>query len=620
MPAYTQERGKVMLNTKNTKMNRKERRANKVQIINGQIVKTEVKNDSAKTRESNNLSIIVNQLKNRKRVSKTKALKLGKIRVNDLLEKGKDKTSFMSMAYSETPGQVGKITNVMSTICSITKESWENEDGTINKELFYRAFACADKKNPGIKDHWDTIFTENTPSFIKGLNLSNYVEMTYDIYYISNVEIAAFRNQMAEIDPSKLTYNDIVKIQADLYHLFRAFQESSIDVTKDKDKDFITKYDEIVGYVPRKYTKNPDNYRHNIEEVLKNKDVEYEIEINTKDNYAITRNDILCDALTEVHEKFITNEIITTAEDTVTDLMREVVGTSACLSTEDKLHCESIISIVSASFQSDTKLDRDEYKACRNALYTICADYTEDPDDATAMILDMIIARYHITYENKLERNNDVTKIRLGVAKMILGGILPLYLNSRQSYTIEFGPKDYCLFQELEEGQRFELCDGDIIADGILVGCLNITSENEDKVCSIETDAAYVVDGVLYAEMDMYADLDCNVQSIVIEELYKEGSTVDDIKAGTANDYLGKDTYNDMLDNTVGITGKTHNILTLEENGVRIIRGKLNEHSAKLLAGQNTLGICAENSIAIHKPFDPEIDKKPYSCKIAVFC
>ena len=120
--------------------------------------------------------------------------------------------------------------------------------------------------------------------------------------------------------------------------------------------------------------------------------------------------------------------------------------------------------------------------------------------------------------------------------------------------------------------------------------------------------------------MDMYADLDCNVQSIVIEELYKEGSTVDDIKAGTANDYLGKDTYNDMLDNTVGITGKTHNVLTLEENGVRIIRGKLNEHSAKLLAGQNTLGICAENSIAIHKPFDPEIDKKPYSCKIAVFC
>ena len=75
----------------------------------------------------------------------------------------------------------------------------------------------------------------------------------------------------------------------------------------------------------------------------------YEIEINTKDNYAITRSDILCDALAETHENFITKEVIATAEDTITDLMRSVIGTSACLSTEDKLHCESIISTVSPS-------------------------------------------------------------------------------------------------------------------------------------------------------------------------------------------------------------------------------------------------------------------------------
>ena len=611
-----------MLNTNSgSKMNRKERRTNKVQIINGQVVKSEIKVEKAPVRDQNNLAIIVNQIKNRKRVSKTKALKLGKICVNDLLGEGKDKTSFMSMAYSETPGQVGKITNVMSTICSITKESWTNEDGSINKDLFYNAFACADKKNPGHKDHWDTIFKEGTPSVTKGVSLSHYVEMAYDIYYISNVEITAFKNQMMEIDPDKITYEDIVKIQADLYHLFRAFQESSIDVTKDKDKDYVTKYDEIVGYVPRKYTKNPDNYRHNITEVLRSKDVEYEIEINTKDGYAITRSDILCDALAETHENFITKEVIATAEDTITDLMRSVIGTSACLSEQDKLHCESIISTVSASFQSDIKLDRDEYKACRNALYTICADYTEDPDDATAMILDMIIARYHLTYEGKLERNNDVSKIRLGVAKMVLGGILPLYLNGRQSYTIEFGPKDYTLFQELEEGQRFELCDGDIIADGILVGCLNFNNDTEDEVCSIETDAAYVIDGVLYAEMDMYADLDCDVQSVVIEQLYVAGSTANDIKAGTADDAYGKDTYNDMLNNTMTITGRRHNVLTLEDcNGIRSIRGKLNAHSAALLEGQNTLEITAENSIAIHIPFDSEVDKYQYGCEVVVFC
>ena len=83
-----------MLNTNTgSKMNRKERRANKIQIMNGQVVKSEVKVEKAPVREQNNLAIIVNQIKNRKRVSKTKALKLGKICVNSLLGKGKDKTS-----------------------------------------------------------------------------------------------------------------------------------------------------------------------------------------------------------------------------------------------------------------------------------------------------------------------------------------------------------------------------------------------------------------------------------------------------------------------------------------------------------------------------------------------
>lgn len=613
------ERGINMLKTNKRNMNREERRNSKVQVINGQIVKSEVKCDKAETRKETNLAIIVNQLKNRKRITKTKALKLGKIRVSELLEG--DKTSFMALAYSEVPSQVGMITNNLATICSITRESWENKDGSINKDLFYRAFVCCDKKHPGLKDHWDAIFASNTPSLTKDLKLKSYVEMAYDVYYISNIEIAAFKAQLEELDPNKITYDDIAKIQADLYHLFRAFQESSIDVTKDKDKDFRIHYDDIVGYVPREYSTHPEDYRHNIEEVMKNRDMQYEIQINSKDNCAIIRNDILCEALADEHEMFITNEIIATAEDSVTDLMREVIGTSACLSTEDKLHCESLISIVSASFQSDVKLDKAEYRAIRNGLYTICSNYTEEADDATAMILDLIAAKYRITHRGELQRNDDITKIRMGCAKMILGGILPLYLNNRSSYTMEFGPKDYTLFQELEDGQRFEIYDGDIIADNTLVGCLNFDNDTEEEICSIVTNAAYIIDGILYVECDMYADLDCTVETAVIEQLYVEGSNANTIKEETANDNYGKDTYNDMLDNTMTITGRRHNVLTMTDvNGIRSIRGKLNAHSAMLLEEQDTLEINAENSIAICIPYDPEFDNAEYTCEVLVFC
>lgn len=602
----------MLKTTKTTKMNMK------VEVINGQIVKAEAKNDKAAKRNETNISIIANQLRNRKRLTKDKALKLATIKVSEML-KG-NKTNFMALAYSEKESQVGMITNNMATICSITRQSWENEDGSINKNLFYAAFVCCDKKHPGNKENWEPIFTEENPSLTRGLRLKSYVEMVYDVYYISNIEIAKFREQLMELDINKITYDDIVMIQSDLYHLFRAYQESSIDETKDKSKTFKIKWDEIIGYVPRTYSTHSEDYRHNLEEVMKDRTVAYEIQINSKDNAALIRNDILCDALAEVHESFITNEVIATAEDSVTDLMREVIGTSESMTIEDKLHCESIISVVAASFKTDDKLSKEEYKAIRDALYTVVSNYADDVEEATAIILDLIAAKYRVNFKGELVRNSDIAKIRLGCAKMILGGILPLYLNNKQTYTRIFGHKEFTLFQELEDGQRFAIEDGDIIADGILIGCLNFDNENEEEICKITTDAAYVLDGQLYIEQNIYEDIDCDTETVVIETLYKEATTAE-VQSGEANDNYGRDTYVDMIDNDIVITGRRHNILIMEDaNGVRHIRGKLNGHSAALLEGQNTLEVTVDNSMAIHVPYDPEVDDSEYCCEVVVFC
>ena len=60
----------MLKTTKTTKMNMK------VEVRNGQIVKAEVKNDKAAKRNETNISIIANQIRNRKRTTKAKALKL----------------------------------------------------------------------------------------------------------------------------------------------------------------------------------------------------------------------------------------------------------------------------------------------------------------------------------------------------------------------------------------------------------------------------------------------------------------------------------------------------------------------------------------------------------------
>lgn len=600
-------------------LNRTMKRANKVEINGGKVEMKTAKKETAKKRNEVNLSIIANQIRNRKRISKDKALKLAKIQVAKMLEG--DKTSFMSLAFSELESQVGKITNNMSTICSLTKNAWVKENGAIDTKLFYNAFKCCDKKNPGIKDHWDTIFTEDTASLTKGLRLQHCTNMVYDVYYISNIEIVAFKNQLMDLDPKKIGYEDIVAIQNDLYHLFRAFQESSIDVTKDKAKDFAIKWDEIIGYVPRIFSNHVDDYIDNLEEVIKDRNIAYDILVDSKDEAKQIRNDNLCDSLLVAHTDFINSEILATADDSITEIMREVVGMSNNLTTDDKLHAESIISIVAASFKAEDSLTDEEYKAIRNALYTIAAQDADDAETATGIILDLICAKYRITHRGELVRNNDISKIRLGCAKMILGGILPLYLNNKSSYTRVFGHKEFTMFQELEDGQRFEIEDGDIIADSMIVGCLNFNAENEEEICSIVTDAAYVIEGQLYIEQDIYEDIDCETETLIIDALYNEAS-VQDVKDGNADDNYGETTYNDMLEGgDMAITGKAHNILVMEDaNGMKHIRGRVNDHTANMLAGESVLSINKENSIAVHVPFNPEEDDNEYCCEVLVFC
>lgn len=583
-----------------------------LEVVNGELtVKATTTYKTAETRELEKLTVIANRIRNRKRVSKDKALKLAKIKLNDMLGKGRDKTSFMSMAFSEDEQQVGKLTAQMSIICSLTKEAWCKEDGSIDTELFYAAFKCCDKKNVGVNESWEPIFKEDGISLTKELRLSNFMEMTYNVYYISNIEILRFKDQLEGLDPTKITYEDIVKIQSDLYHLFRAFQESSIDVVKDKKKQYKIKWDDIIGTVPKIYSKHADDYRHNIDAVIADKTVKYDIEVNSKDDAKQTRGDVLCDALLETHINFIQEEILATAEDSITELMQGVIGTSDVLDTEAKLHAESIISIVAASFKSEDSLDREEYKAIRNALYTIAAEEAETAEEATAIVLDLIAAKYTVDHRGNLNRNYDISKTRLGTAKMILGGILPLYLNNKSTYTKIFSKQEFCLFQELEDGQRFSIEDGEIIADGMIIGALNSDEDTE-----LVSDAAYVVDGELYVECDIYADLDCEVQTVVLDSLYLE-APVQDVVAGKADDNFGRDAYVALCKaNEVTITGKKHNIVAADG----VIRARLNDYSVLALEGQSTLEITPDNTIAVHIPYDKEVDKYEYCCEVIVFC
>lgn len=60
----------------------------------------------------------------------------------------------------------------------------------------------------------------------------------YVYYVVTNEDIAMLRDRIQSMSKSKMTKEDAKALQADLPPFIRAFQESSIDVSKDKDKVF----------------------------------------------------------------------------------------------------------------------------------------------------------------------------------------------------------------------------------------------------------------------------------------------------------------------------------------------------------------------------------------------
>ena len=158
----------------------------------------------------------------------------------------KELVKLLALNYS-CDCKVGEITNAATAVCTARPEEFFNEDGTLNKDLFCKAFKTADRRN-GTVSAYKTIFAKDENVFTYVLHYDNRYKVI--AHYVSNKEIDEFAKRISKLDLNKITPDDIKRIQADLWFLFRAWQESSIDVVKDKDKAFKKAFGHIIGFIP----------------------------------------------------------------------------------------------------------------------------------------------------------------------------------------------------------------------------------------------------------------------------------------------------------------------------------------------------------------------------------
>lgn len=150
----------------------------------------------------------------------------------------------MALNY-DCNSKVGSWTNLAMAICTALPTEFFHEDGTPNKERLTRAFKTMTLN--GTVEHYESIFMAQVN--IAEFFLKEYGMYKVVAYYVSNKEVKLFKERLQNLNLNTLTVEDVKAIQADLWFLFRAWQESSIDMTKDKSKQFILGMEEILGRI-----------------------------------------------------------------------------------------------------------------------------------------------------------------------------------------------------------------------------------------------------------------------------------------------------------------------------------------------------------------------------------
>lgn len=174
-------------------------------------------------------------------ITKESFLKMGKIELPAAIKA--NPLMVLALSYDQD-SKVGIWTNKAMNICTALPSEFLNEDGKGANKQFNRAFINAGKGN-GSNKHYERIFNEELNISI--FNLVADPDFKVEAYYVSNKEINMFDKALRNLDLAELNLIDVMNIQADLWFLFRAWQESSIDMVKDKAKQFAKGMDEILG-------------------------------------------------------------------------------------------------------------------------------------------------------------------------------------------------------------------------------------------------------------------------------------------------------------------------------------------------------------------------------------
>lgn len=410
--------------------------------------------------------------------------------------------------------------------------------------------------------------------WIEGYNMFkqfNFATGQHYVYYVvTNEEIKMLADRIAAMSKDKMTKEDAQALQADMPPFIRAFQESSIDVSKDKDKVFTLngKTVTIKAFLNTiaAYSHLTKSYKDSIDFGFKAvKQAKHAGKVLPKFEYANEARDAekpvmdLMGHVTVALEDTATNKL----NDSILELYKVADNSlydqfvnDAEISRELAYYIKSIYRICYAARAEETKIATEDYAAMRNAIYTAALEYGVDREDVIRVAIAAAMTKVYKDKDGNIKtKDADVNNFRtFPVANIFTDEFITVVADEVIYETIN--PQDVIcnITRDIEENEELVFVDG-VSEDG----CVELydTTFNGTLV---------EYEGNFIQFKDVYAFEVANAL-LVNENTFRKGATKEELMRVKSGDRAACDNgeFLNSLTNelvTATITGANTNLLT----------------------------------------------------------
>lgn len=236
--------------------------------------------------------------------------------------------------------------------------------------------------------------------WIEGYNMFkqfNFTTGQYYVYYVvTNEEMRMLRDRIAGMSKEKMTVEDAQAVQADLPPFVRAWQESSIDVSKDKDKVFAIPMDQVLGktttlsQLTKKYR---DAISFGFDNVKKAKHAGKIIPSFAYNNESLNDAEYVVDlmghvniALQEATLEKLNGSIKSLYAKSDNSLYAPFIN-DVQISKDLAYFIKAIYRICYASKTEERKITKEEFAMYRDVIYTAALEYGVDREDVVKVAI-----------------------------------------------------------------------------------------------------------------------------------------------------------------------------------------------------------------------------------------